>query len=119
MEPRKAAGPSSSFLAVALAIPILGLVLLLTVPSLDVHWEHHPSHFWLVSAVALLNVALGLVVSEIARRSRDERLFLISMVLLTSAGFLALHALATPGVLLTGPNAGFVLATPAGLLLAS
>jgi class 3 adenylate cyclase len=96
-----------------------GLALLLAVPSADGHWEHHPSHFWLVSGVALLNVVLGLVVSEVARRSRDERLFLVSMVLLTSAGFLGLHALATPGVLLNGPNGGFVLATPVGLLLAS
>ena len=69
--------------------------------------------------VALLNVALGLIVSEVARRSDDERLFLVSMVLLTSAGFLALHAFATPGVVLDGPNGGFVLATPAGLILAS
>jgi len=119
MEPRKAAGPSSSFLAVALAVPILGLVLLLRVPSLDVHWEHHPSHFWLVFLVAILNVALGLIVSETASRSGDVRLFLVSMVLLTSAGFLALHALATPGVVLAGPNGGFVLATPVGLVLAS
>ena len=47
------------------------------------------------------------------------RLFLVSMVLLTSAGFLALHALATPGVVLAGPNGGFMLATPVGLVLAS
>lgn len=107
------------FLAVALAIPMAGLALLLGVPSLDVHWEHHPSHFWLVFGVAFLNVALGLIVSEVARRSGDERLFLVSMVLLTSAGFLALHALATPGVVLSGPNGGFTLATPLGLLLAS
>ena len=36
-----------------------------------------------------------------------------------SSGFLALHALATPGVVLHEPNAGFVIATPIGLLLAS
>jgi adenylate cyclase len=117
--PARAAGPPSWFLGVALVIPMAGLGLLLDVPSLDMHWEHHPSHFWLVLGVALLNVAFGLIVSEVARRSRDERLFLVSMVLLTSAGFLALHALATPGVVLSGPNGGFVLATPVGLLLAS
>ena len=111
--------PAVWFLVVALAIPLAGLALLLENPSLDVHWEHHASHFWLVVGVALLNVALGLIVSEVARRSGDERLFLVSMVLLTSAGFLALHALATPGVVLSGPNGGFVLATPVGLLLAS
>ncbi len=112
-------GPSPWFLAVALAVPMAGLALLLGVPSFDVHWEHHPSHFWLVFGVALVNVALGLIVSEVARRSADERLFLVSMVLLTSAGFLALHALATPGVVLSGPNGGFVLATPIGLVLAA
>ena len=115
----RAVAPPTWFLAVALAIPMAGLALLLGVPSLDVHWEHHPSHFWLVFGVAFLNVALGLIVSEVARRSSDERLFLVSMVLLTSAGFLALHALATPGVVLSGPNGGFTLATPLGLLLAS
>ena len=119
MEPRGPTGPSAVFLASALVVPVAGLALLLSRPSLDVHWEHHPSHFWLVSVVATLNVVLGLIVSEIARRSGDERLFLVSMVLLTSAGFLALHALATPGVVLSGPNGGFVLATPVGLLLAS
>jgi adenylate cyclase len=112
-------GPPSPVWWLVLALPMAGLALLLAVPSSDGHWEHHPSHFWLVSGVALLNVVLGLVVSEVARRSLDERLFLVSMVLLTSAGFLGLHALATPGVLLSGANAGFVLATPVGLLLAS
>ena len=113
------AGAPSPVWWLVLAIPVAGLALLLRVPSLDVHWEHHPSHFWLVLGIAAMNVALGLIVSEAARRSRDERLFLVSMVLLTTAGFLALHALATPGVVLNGPNGGFVLATPVGLFLAS
>ena len=115
----RAGVPSTWFLVLALAVPLIGLALLLGVPAWDVHWEHHPSHFWLVFGVAIVNVVLGLIVSEVARRSADERLFLVSMALLTSAGFLALHALATPGVVLSGPNAGFVLATPVGLLLAS
>jgi adenylate cyclase len=112
-------GPATWFLVVALSIPVAGLALLLGVPSFDVHWEHHASHFWLVLGVAIVNVVLGLIVSAVARRSDDERLFLVSMALLTSAGFLALHALATPGVVLSGPNGGFVLATPIGLVLAS
>ena len=49
----------------------------------------------------------------------DARLFLVSLVFLSSAGFLLLHALATPQVLLTGRNAGFAIATPVGLLLAA
>ena len=56
--------------------------------------------------------------STAGRRRRDARLFLVSLACLASAGFLGLHALATPGVLL-GKNAGFELATPVGLVLAS
>ena len=34
---------------VVLLLPLAGLVLLIRRPMLDVHWEAHPSHFWLVS----------------------------------------------------------------------
>jgi adenylate cyclase len=106
------------FVLGALALPIAGLVLLLASPDLDVHWEHHPAHFWLVLGTALVSVALGFLTSEAARRLDDARLFLVSMAFVTSAGFLGLHALATPSVLLSGKNAGFVIATPVGLLIA-
>ena len=102
-----------------LALPLAGLALLHVRPELDVRWEHHPSHFWLVLGAALISVGLGVATNEAARHRSDARLFLVSLVLLTSAGFLGLHALATPGVLLEGPNGGFVVATPVGLLLAA
>jgi class 3 adenylate cyclase len=117
--PPEPASSSPVLIGIALAAPLIGLALLLGYPSLDLRWEHHPSHFWLVSGVAVVNVVLGVVMSEAARQRRDVRLFLVSMVLLASAGFLALHALATPGVVLAGPNGGFALATPIGLLIAS
>ena len=101
------------------ALPLGGLALLLLQPNLDVHWEHHPAHFWLVLSVSLVSVALGVLTSEAATRRSDPRLFLVSLAFLSSAGFLGLHALATPGVLLEGKNAGFVIATPVGLLIAS
>jgi len=101
------------------ALPLGGLTLLLVEPDLDVDWEHHPAHFWLVLSVSLVSVALGALTSEAASRRSDARLFLVSMAFLTSAGFLGLHALATPGVLLEGRNAGFVIATPVGLLIAA
>ncbi len=104
---------------VSIVVPLAGLALLIGAPSTDLQWEHHPSHFWLVLTVAVLNAVLGLLVSEAAKQRDDVRLFLVSMVLLASAGFLALHALATPSVVLSGPNGGFALATPVGLLLAS
>ena len=102
-----------------IALPLAGLALLLASPDADFHWEHHPAHFWLVLSVSLVSVALGALTSEAATRRSDARLFLVSLAFLTSAGFLGLHALATPGVLLEGRNAGFTVATPVGLLLAS
>ncbi|HEX7255917.1 MAG TPA: adenylate/guanylate cyclase domain-containing protein [Gaiellaceae bacterium] len=100
-------------------LPLGGLVLLLVEPDLDVDWEHHPAHFWLVLSVSLVSVALGALTSEAASRRSDPRLFLVSLAFLSSAGFLGLHALATPGVLLEGRNAGFAIATPVGLLIAA
>jgi adenylate cyclase len=102
-----------------LTLPLAGLILLLAAPEVDVHWEHHPSHFWLVLAAAVTNAVLAVVTGDAARRRGDARLVLVSLAFFAAAGFLALHALATPRVLLDGPNDGFVLATPVGLLLAA
>jgi adenylate cyclase len=102
-----------------IAIPIGGLALMLAQPDIDVDWEHHPAHFWLVLGVSVVSVALGALTSEAATRRSDARLFLVSLAFLASAGFLGLHALATPGVLLENPNTGFVIATQFGLALAS
>jgi adenylate cyclase len=105
--------------ALAMAVPIAGFLLLLAAPSTDFQWEHHPAHFWLVLAAAVTSMALALATGGTALRRADARLFLVSLAFLSAAGFLALHALATPQVLLDGPNQGFVLATPVGLVLAS
>jgi class 3 adenylate cyclase len=104
---------------VAVALPLIGLALLLVRPELDLEWEHHPSHFWIVLLTAAVSVALAYVTNVAAGRYRDARLVLISFAFLSAAGFLALHALATPGVLVEKPNAGFSIATPVGLGLAS
>ena len=102
----------------ALLLPVAGLALLLARPELDLHWQHQPSHFWLVLVAALLSVALALVTNEAAGRRADARVVLVSLAFLVSAGFLGLHALATPGVLLPDANTGFFVATPVGLGLA-
>jgi class 3 adenylate cyclase len=108
--------PSGRWLA-TIAIPLALLALLLARPAIDAIWENHQAHFWLVLAAAATATALGYAVSAAARRRRDARLVLISLAFIASSGFLGLHALATPGVLL-GPNAGFELATPLGLVVA-
>src|SRR4029079_9948473 len=102
----------------ALVAPAAFFVILLARPQADRVWENHPAHFWTVLLAAAARVAVGWTVSSAGRRRRDARLFLVSLACLSSAGFLALHALDTPGVLL-GKNAGFELATPVGLVIAS
>jgi adenylate cyclase len=106
-------------LVIALALPLAGLALLVSAPHLDVHWEDHPAHFWLVLSASAINAALAYTTGEAARRRADARVFLVSLAFLAAAGFLGLHALATPGVLLDTPNTGFAMATPVGLLIAS
>ena len=103
---------------VALLLPLAGLAALIEVPRIDGHWEHHPSHFWIVVSAGALAMALSYVMGVAATRRRDGRLLLLSLAFLAAAGFLGLHALATPGVLLDAPNAGFTLAMPVGLVVA-
>lgn len=102
-----------------MTLPLLALWLLLAQPEIDVRWQHQPSHFWLVAAVAAVNVVLALRVLSAARLREDARLLLVGYAFVLAAGFLGLHALATPGVLLDSPNGGFEIATPVGLALAS
>ncbi|MDQ4019765.1 MAG: adenylate/guanylate cyclase domain-containing protein, partial [Actinomycetota bacterium] len=78
-------------IAAALGAPLVGLVVVLAAPRLDVVWEHHPAHFWLVLVAAATNVTLAAVTGEAARRRADARLFLVSLTFLSAAGFLGLH----------------------------
>ena len=120
MSTRAAAEPQRlPWWLLAVFLPLVGLALLIARPDLDLEWRHQPSHFWLVLIVAVVNVALAYLTNEAAMRRGDARLVLISLALAASAGFLGLHALATPGVLLPGSNLGFVIATPVGLTIAA
>jgi class 3 adenylate cyclase len=98
-----------------IALPALLLWLLIARPQLDLRWENHAAHFGLVLGTALLNVVLGVLMAGAAGRRSDPRLLLVAWAFLVAAGFLGLHALATPEVLVDQPSAGFVLATPVGL----
>ena len=70
------------FWALLVALPLLGLCLLLWQPTLDVQWEHHPTHFWLVLFVALTNGILAFATGEAAHRRGHARLFFISLAFL-------------------------------------
>ncbi|HZB97341.1 MAG TPA: adenylate/guanylate cyclase domain-containing protein [Candidatus Sulfotelmatobacter sp.] len=104
--------------ALHMVLPLLGLWLLVAKPPLDVRWENHDAHFWLVLSTAAVSFVLASAMNAEAARRHDARLFLVSMAFAAGAGFLGLHALATPGLLL-GRNTGFVVATPIGLLVAA
>lgn len=101
---------------VAVLAPLALLAVLRLRPALDALWQNHPAHFSLVLAAAVIATTLGYTVTAASRRRRDARLFMVSMAFIAAAGGLGLHALATPGVLV-GPNAGFELATPVGLVV--
>ncbi|MFG1960573.1 adenylate/guanylate cyclase domain-containing protein [Nonomuraea sp. NPDC049028] len=105
--------------AIHLVLPLLGLWLLLAQSHLNIMWEHHSSHFWMIISVAGLNVALGALISEASRKRQDARLFLVSMVFLASAGFFFLHGLATPQIILPTGSIGFDLGQQVGLTIAS
>ena len=105
-------------LAALLALPLAALALLLAAPETDAHWQHHPAHFWLVLLTAGLNAVLAYATGVAARRRDDWRVHVVSLAFLAASGFLALHALATPKVLLDASNLGFVVATPVGLVVA-
>ena len=57
--------------AVALAIPLAGLLLLLGVPRLDVMWQNESGHFWLVLAAALTSFALGFLMGLASSFAKD------------------------------------------------
>lgn len=99
------------------AAPMLGLWLLIARPEFDMRWEDREAHFALVLLTAVVGAVLGMLINRAALRRDDARQFLVSLTFLLSAGFLGLHALATPGVLLESANTGFAVATPVGLTL--
>jgi len=67
----------------------------------------------------IITGALAFLTGEAAARRGDARVLRLSVAFVAASGFLGLHALATPGVLLSGKNAGFQVASAIGLLLAS
>ncbi|MFC4112308.1 adenylate/guanylate cyclase domain-containing protein [Nonomuraea zeae] len=102
-----------------LALPLLGLWVLLAEPKFNVEWHDNPSHAVLIITVAAVNVALSVLISDASRRRQDARLFLVSMVFLSSAGFFFLHGLATPQVILPLGSLGFDLGQQVGLSIAA
>ena len=104
---------------VAASLPLFGLLSLLLHSKLDPGWNNHRVHFALFLAVATADFVLAYAAGESARRRGDARVLLISLAFLATGAFLGLHSIGTPMVLFTDDYAGFKVAIPVGLLVAS
>jgi len=105
--------------AAALALPLAGFVVLRVSGGLDRQWQHDTTHFWIVFGAALLSAVTAYGTGAAAVRRGDVRVMYVSLAFLSAAGFLGLHALATPHVLLDSPSVGFNVSTPTGIALGS
>src|SRR6476469_4111177 len=105
---RRAPGPVA-------ASPLLGLVALRLSAGLDVQWQHDRTHFWIVLGAALVSAVTAYGTGAAAGRRGDVRVMYVSIAFLSAAGFLGLHALATPHMILDTASAGFNSSTPVGI----
>jgi class 3 adenylate cyclase len=104
---------------VASVLPLVGLVSLFMRLHQDPAWASRRLHFVLFLAVGCGAMTLAYLAGQAADRRGDARVFLLSLAFLATGGFLAVHAIGTPGVLLNNDLPGFAIAIPAGLLIAS
>ncbi|OBA57964.1 hypothetical protein A5647_22285 [Mycobacterium sp. 1100029.7] len=101
-----------------MTLPMVALWLLLDKPKVDLEWDNRVAHFILVLSAAVVSVVLGALIGREARGRDDARLWLVSLVFTTTAGFFGVHAVFTPGVLMDTSDAEFMLPTRLGLVLA-
>jgi class 3 adenylate cyclase len=94
-------------------------VSLLARSRLDPGWTNTRVHFVLFLSVATVDFVLSYAAADAARRRGDARVLLISLAFLATGAFLGLHGLGTPGILFTAEHAGFKVAVPIGMLVAS
>jgi class 3 adenylate cyclase len=106
-------------LVLALLLPLIGLVSLFLRRALDPEWTSARVHFVLFLTIGGGAVVLAYLAGEAAERRGDARVLLLSLAFLVTGGFLAVHAIGTPGVLLSDDLPGFKVAIPVGLLIAA
>ena len=104
---------------VAATLPLVGLISLVLREQLDPNWSNPQVHFTVFLTVGVGVSLLAYAAGEAANRRGDARVLLISLAFLATGGFLGLHALGTAGVLFAHEYAGFKVANPVGLVLAS
>jgi class 3 adenylate cyclase len=117
--PRRGGGLLTLGWVLAAALPVVGLLSLLAHARLDPSWTNPRVHFALFLTVGLVASLLAAAAGEAARRRGDARVLLLSLAFLATGGFMVLHAVGTEGILFAGDHAGFKIAIPVGLLVAS
>ncbi len=117
--PSRRSGVVTAAWVLAALLPLVGLVSLLARSKLDPGWTNTRVHFVLFLSVATVDFVLSYAAADAARRRGDARVLLISLAFLATGGFLGLHGLGTPGILFTAEHAGFKVAVPIGMLVAS
>ena len=102
---------------VASVLPLVGLVSLFLRRQLDPAWDSPRLHFVLFLAIGGGAFMLAYLAGQAADRRGDARVFLLSLAFLATGGFLAVHAVGTPGILLNNELPGFKVAIPAGMVI--
>jgi hypothetical protein len=88
---------------VALVVAPIAAVLWLTIdPSRDRSVIVPNEHFYLVTLVGVLALVAALLVARAALHLKQFQVLLVALGFLTMAGFFAVHALHTPGVMFGG-----------------
>lgn len=103
----------------ALTLPLVGLVSLFFRRQLDPKWQSDRLHFELFLLVGAGACTLAYLAGQAADRRGDARVSLLSLAFLATGGFLAVHAVGTPGILLDNDVPGFASAIPAGMVIGS
>lgn len=103
----------------ALTLPLVGLVSLFLRRQLDPTWQSNRLHFELFLLVGAGACTLAYLAGQAADRRGDARVFLLSLAFLATGGFLAVHVVGTPGILLNNDIPGFRSAIPAGMVIGS
>jgi class 3 adenylate cyclase len=103
----------------AAALPLVGLISLLLRSRLDPAWTNPRLHFGLFLFIGAAVFALAYAAGDAAEKRGDARVFLLSVAFLATGGFLMLHAIGTPGILITDDLSGFKIAISAGLVVAA
>ncbi|WP_168118681.1 HD-GYP domain-containing protein [Paenibacillus sp. HB172176] len=84
---------------ISMAIPVIGYIGIQLTPY-DVMYQAPHGHFFIVSLVSALALALSLLIGVVAVRVRNIKVTFLSLAYVSLAAIFMLHGLSTPGFLL-------------------